>query len=84
MYVGPSFPKPLLASLRDAGRDVRIESHPVEICAKVLTSGEIGDLSKEQALILETSRGLVVVVGCSHPGIVEMLPLGVGAVIEAR
>jgi 7,8-dihydropterin-6-yl-methyl-4-(beta-D-ribofuranosyl)aminobenzene 5'-phosphate synthase len=73
VYLGPSFPKPLLASLRDSGGDIRIESQPVEICAKVHTSGEIGNLSKEQALILETPRGLVVPVGCAHPGIVEML-----------
>lgn len=73
VYLGPSFPKALVASIRDAGGDVRIESQPVEICANVYTSGEIGDLSKEQALILETPRGLVVLVGCSRPGIVEML-----------
>jgi 7,8-dihydropterin-6-yl-methyl-4-(beta-D-ribofuranosyl)aminobenzene 5'-phosphate synthase len=73
VYLGASFPKSLLADLRDAGGDVRIASHPVEICARVHTSGEIGDLSKEQALTLETPRGLVVLVSCSHPGIVEML-----------
>lgn len=73
VFVGPSFPKPLLDRLRNAGGDVRMESQPVEICPKVRTSGEIGDLSKEQALVLETPRGLVVLVGCAHPGIVEML-----------
>jgi len=73
IYLGPSFPKPLLASLGDAGGDIRMDSQPVEICAKVYTSGELGDLSKEQALLLKTSRGLAVLVGCAHPGIIEML-----------
>ena len=44
------------------------------VCQNVYLSGElVGTLANEQALILETSQGLVVIVGCSHPGIVSML-----------
>jgi len=33
----------------------------------------IDDFSDEQALVIDTTKGLVVFVGCSHPGIVNML-----------
>jgi 7,8-dihydropterin-6-yl-methyl-4-(beta-D-ribofuranosyl)aminobenzene 5'-phosphate synthase len=33
----------------------------------------MGDWIKEQALILETINGLVVVTGCAHPGIVNVV-----------
>ncbi len=45
---------------------------PVEIVPGIWTTGEMGRAVKEQALILRTGRGLVVVTGCAHPGIVEI------------
>ncbi len=53
---------------------MRQEKEAVVVCPNVYLSGEmVGRLGNEQALILETSQGLVVVVGCSHPGIVPIL-----------
>jgi 7,8-dihydropterin-6-yl-methyl-4-(beta-D-ribofuranosyl)aminobenzene 5'-phosphate synthase len=46
---------------------------PGEICDGVWTTGEIGGKMKEQSLILATSKGLIVVVGCSHPGVSKIL-----------
>jgi 7,8-dihydropterin-6-yl-methyl-4-(beta-D-ribofuranosyl)aminobenzene 5'-phosphate synthase len=46
---------------------------PVEILPGVHTTGEVGTGLIEQALVVETARGLVVVTGCAHPGIVEMV-----------
>jgi 7,8-dihydropterin-6-yl-methyl-4-(beta-D-ribofuranosyl)aminobenzene 5'-phosphate synthase len=45
---------------------------PVPICDHVFTTGEMGTGIKEQALVLQTRKGLVVVTGCAHPGVVEM------------
>lgn len=36
-------------------------------------TGTLGDGVREQALVLETGEGLVVVTGCAHPGIVELV-----------
>ncbi len=33
----------------------------------------MGDRLKEQCLIIESQKGVVVITGCSHPGIAEML-----------
>jgi 7,8-dihydropterin-6-yl-methyl-4-(beta-D-ribofuranosyl)aminobenzene 5'-phosphate synthase len=37
------------------------------------SSGVLGAEPKEQALVIETKQGLVVLTGCAHPGIVEIL-----------
>lgn len=44
-----------------------------EVAPGIRTSDEFGTTIKEEALLIDTPDGLVVVVGCSHPGIVPML-----------
>lgn len=43
-----------------------------EICPGVWTSGEFSGPVIEQALVLQTAHGLVVLTGCAHPGIVRI------------
>ena len=38
----------------------------------ILTTGEMGGIP-EQAMVIRTARGLVVVTGCAHPGIVKVI-----------
>lgn len=72
VYLPCSFPS-------DFKSRVRAHAHVVEvggatkIADGVYTSGEMGSGIIEQALALKTSRGLVVVTGCAHPGISEMV-----------
>jgi len=46
---------------------------PSIICENLYCSGEFSGPIPEQALVLNTRKGLVVITGCSHPGIIEML-----------
>jgi 7,8-dihydropterin-6-yl-methyl-4-(beta-D-ribofuranosyl)aminobenzene 5'-phosphate synthase len=39
----------------------------------VFTTGELGQFTKEQALVVEANKGLVVITGCSHPGLENIL-----------
>jgi 7,8-dihydropterin-6-yl-methyl-4-(beta-D-ribofuranosyl)aminobenzene 5'-phosphate synthase len=55
------------------GASSRAIDGPAEICRNVFLTGEMGTAIREMSLILDTPRGLVVVTGCSHPGIVEIL-----------
>jgi len=50
-----------------------IVKEPAMICDNLYTSGEFDYQIPEQALVLNTPYGLVVMTGCSHPGIVGML-----------
>ncbi|MBN1541481.1 MBL fold metallo-hydrolase [candidate division KSB1 bacterium] len=50
-----------------------------KITSEIATTGEIpgtykGGPMPEQALLVETEQGLTVITGCSHPGVLRMLP----------
>ena len=46
---------------------------PREIVPGVCTTGELGAWQKEQSLVLDTPKGMVVVTGCAHPGLEAIL-----------
>lgn len=60
-------------NVESLGANALIEKQSVSIANGVYLSGEMGFQIKEQCLIIETSKGLVVITGCSHPGIERML-----------
>ncbi len=43
------------------------------VCRNVSLTGTMGDQIMEQSLVISTPKGLVVITGCSHPGIVPIL-----------
>ena len=47
--------------------------NPTKISKEVYSTGELGILIKEQSLIINTNKGLVVITGCAHPGIVNIV-----------
>jgi 7,8-dihydropterin-6-yl-methyl-4-(beta-D-ribofuranosyl)aminobenzene 5'-phosphate synthase len=55
------------------GASVITEKESKKILNNVYLTGEMGDEIKEQSLILDTSQGLVIITGCSHPGIINIL-----------
>jgi len=72
VYLPASFPKEFVRKVEAAGAKVVSVTEPVEICKNVFLTGEMGSAIKEHGLILDTSRGLVLITGCAHPGIVAM------------
>jgi 7,8-dihydropterin-6-yl-methyl-4-(beta-D-ribofuranosyl)aminobenzene 5'-phosphate synthase len=72
VYVPRSFPASFKARVRAQANLVEV-GEAVEITDGVYTSGEMGSGLIEQALVLSTAQGLVVVTGCAHPGVVEMV-----------
>ena len=51
-----------------------IETQPGdEILAGVFTTGQVGEAIPEQALVIPTANGMVVITGCAHAGVVAML-----------
>lgn len=55
---------------RDAKEVIRVKQ-PLEICPGVFSTGEL--MGIEQSLCVETEKGLVVIAGCSHPGVENIL-----------
>ena len=73
VYVPHSFSNTFKKRVEDSGAKVVSVSEPVEICNKVHLTGEMIGPANEQALILDTSKGLIVITGCAHPGIVGLI-----------
>jgi len=44
-----------------------------KICKNIFTTGLIKNNPDEQSLIIKTSKGIIVIVGCSHPGVDKIL-----------
>ena len=59
--------------VRVAGGTVRHAKGPMELAANVRMTGPMGREIQEQALVVDTLEGLVVITGCAHPGIVNIL-----------
>jgi 7,8-dihydropterin-6-yl-methyl-4-(beta-D-ribofuranosyl)aminobenzene 5'-phosphate synthase len=72
VYVPRAFPDDFKAQIRLQTELVEVDQ-AMEISAGVYTTGEMGSGIIEQALVLKTSKGLVVVTGCAHPGVAEMV-----------
>ncbi len=53
------------------GRKVTVVTDSLQIAEGVFSTGELGGM--EQSLALKTSRGILIVVGCSHPGLGEII-----------
>jgi 7,8-dihydropterin-6-yl-methyl-4-(beta-D-ribofuranosyl)aminobenzene 5'-phosphate synthase len=72
VYVLASFPLSFKNKVRAYTELVEVKA-PVEIVPGVYTTGRAGTRIPEQALVIETADGPVVLTGCAHPGVVEMV-----------
>jgi len=72
VYHPSSFAKRSVAAAREAGATVVPVDAAVRLCAG-LTMTAPGGEPAESALLIDTTRGPVLVTGCAHAGIVEMV-----------
>jgi 7,8-dihydropterin-6-yl-methyl-4-(beta-D-ribofuranosyl)aminobenzene 5'-phosphate synthase len=68
-----SFPDSFQLFVKSSGAKVKTVNSPLMLCEGVHSTGEMGTSIIEQSLVLETSRGLAVITGCAHPGIVDIV-----------
>jgi 7,8-dihydropterin-6-yl-methyl-4-(beta-D-ribofuranosyl)aminobenzene 5'-phosphate synthase len=68
-----AFPEEFKLRMAGLGMEPVMVKEPAMICTHLYTSGVFDYPLAEQALVLDTKKGLVVMTGCSHPGIVNML-----------
>ena len=73
VYGIESFSKKTNKIVEEHGINFLYEPTIKEICKNVYVSGTLGDRIEEQSLAIKTSKGLVVITGCSHPGINNIL-----------
>lgn len=72
VYLHPSFPEEFKQRIGSLTTVVETEAGQY-VSGRISTTGEVEGGIPEQALIVETARGLVVVTGCAHPGVARMI-----------
>ena len=71
-----AFETPFIQSVKN--RTKVIEAIPgLQIAENILTTGDVGGSIPEQSLVIRTGKGLVVITGCAHPGIVRIVETAV-------
>jgi len=73
VYVPASFPDSFKNRIKKEGAKLVDVSAARKITESVGTTGELGTWIKEQSLIVRSRKGIVVITGCAHPGIVNIL-----------
>jgi len=73
IYLLSSFPESFKEGIKKYGCNT-VEIHEeTEINDYIMSTGELGTWIKEQSLLLSTDKGIVVITGCAHPGIVNIV-----------
>ena len=73
VYMPKSFPVSFKKRVEKTGAKVFSVEKPTEIGKNIYSTGQMGTSMKEQSLVLRTSQGLVVVIGCAHPGVANIV-----------
>jgi len=73
IYVPGSFPQEFDRAAKGYGAMVMRVNAPLEIYPGFHSTGEMGHGIKEQSLLVNTSKGSILIMGCAHPGIVEII-----------
>jgi 7,8-dihydropterin-6-yl-methyl-4-(beta-D-ribofuranosyl)aminobenzene 5'-phosphate synthase len=73
VYVQATFPSHFKHATKREGATIEEVNKARQLCKDVYTTGEMGLGIQEQALIVETSKGMAIITGCAHPGIVNIV-----------
>jgi 7,8-dihydropterin-6-yl-methyl-4-(beta-D-ribofuranosyl)aminobenzene 5'-phosphate synthase len=73
VYLPRSTPPGFVRNVEAKGAGVVLVRESVGVCRDVSSTGEMGVSIREQSLVLKTKQGIVVITGCAHPGIVDIV-----------
>ena len=73
VFMPATFPNSLKEMVTSQGAELHEISTSEQISDIAYTTGVIGRQIKEQSLVLDTKCGIVVITGCAHPGIVDII-----------
>ena len=73
IFYPQSFPKEIIDAIKNSGAAPFPVSSHQELLPNIFTLGEIDGVILEQSLALRSPEGIVVITGCAHPGIINIL-----------
>jgi len=84
VYLPQSFPQSFKDKVKSLGAKVGEVYEARELFTGIHTTGELGNGTKEQSLVVATSKGLVIITGCAHPGVVNIVRVAKDIVPDDR
>lgn len=73
VFIPQSFPNSVNRMILKKGAKLIRIKEPKQISQNIYTTGEIYGPPQEQSLIIESNKGLIIITGCAHPGIVKII-----------
>jgi len=73
IFIPASFPDSIKNQIRNNNSEYEDISEATKITDIAYSTGELGTWIIEQSLIIDTEKGLVIITGCAHPGIVKIV-----------
>ncbi len=73
VFLPASAPAGFIRGIETLGANVVKVAQPAQLLPRLHSTGELGDGIEEQAMVIETGKGLVVITGCAHPGILNIV-----------
>ncbi len=73
VFMPRTFPEELKTSVQQYGSQLVETADATEVCADITTTPVLGESRPEQGLCVRTTAGTVLITGCAHPGIADMV-----------
>jgi len=73
VFIPSSFPDSIRNMIKSHGADFVNISDPKQISGFIFSTGELYGPPKEQSLVINSKKGLIVITGCAHPGVVNII-----------
>jgi 7,8-dihydropterin-6-yl-methyl-4-(beta-D-ribofuranosyl)aminobenzene 5'-phosphate synthase len=73
IYLPHSFSPHFKQDLQRYGVEIVEVQAAQQICPGVYSTGDLEGPIREQALLLQTQKGVIIITGCAHPGIVKII-----------
>ncbi|BDC36639.1 MAG: hypothetical protein EF806_05085 [Candidatus Methanoliparum thermophilum] len=69
------FPSATVNMRKELGKRANLitEKEPVAVTKDIYTTGLMGKDTEEQALVIKSRKGLVILTGCAHPGVGKII-----------
>ena len=72
VFLPASFPASFRQAIERRGAAIETVSGPRQLLPRVHSTGEMHGTLTEQALIVDSREGLIVITGCAHPNVADM------------
>ncbi|MBN1277608.1 MAG: MBL fold metallo-hydrolase, partial [Deltaproteobacteria bacterium] len=73
VFIPSSFPDSIRDMIKNQQAEFTDVSGPQKISENIYSIGELSGPPKEQSIIINSKRGLIIITGCAHPGIISII-----------